>query len=134
MGEAKTWRDAKLPQWVKDSIEADREALALSAALAWPNEPSPEPMPFQWGDYDRMTGTPVVGEYWRVYGGAPERCIIRETNVHWKKWEFSSSGENWTTHVPRGPLFQTKRDAWLYALWNECNAAAIKLMKIRGKL
>ena len=134
MTEQRTWRDAKMPQWVKDSIAAETLAHRRHAALSWPTEAKPTPLPFGWGDYDRQHGTPVEGIYWdyRV-----NEIHIKENdgNVEgWKKWVFSRDGVRWTTSVCRGHLFATKRDAYLHMMWCECEKSANVLMKIRERL
>ena len=58
MTDQRNWRDAKIPQWVKDAVNAESKALRLTAALAWPQEARPTPLPFRWGDYDTLKGTP----------------------------------------------------------------------------
>jgi len=135
MTEERTWRDAKIPQWVKDSIEAETLAHRLHAALSWPTEAKPTPLPFGWGDYDRQQGTPVEGVYW---DGRANEVHIKENDgsigVNWKKWVFSRDGERWITSVSRGHLFASQRDAYLYKLWVECEKSANMLMAIKEKL
>lgn len=137
MMEDRNWRDAKLPQWVKDSIAAELRANQLTAALSWPTEAKPEPLPFRWGDYDRLIGEPRDGMFWSVAHGVEPVHIKANRGQHgqtWKDWAFSDDGEQWHTTVRRGPLFETERDARLYHLWSECEAAAKKLLKLRAKM
>ena len=68
MTEPKNWRDAKMPQWVRDAIDDERSQQALFAALAWPRESRPTPLPFQWGGYDMLKGAPSEGLFWRAEG------------------------------------------------------------------
>lgn len=139
MSEDRNWRDAKMPQWVKDSIERELAASDLTAALSWPTEVRPQPMSFQWGEYDRLNGTAEPGVYWAVNGsvdgtGRIEKVHIKRNEKHgetWKSWAFSSDGERWSTSVVRGLLFDDERDARLWLLWNACEAFAARLLKIR---
>ena len=135
MTEERTWRDAKIPQWVKDSIEAETLAQRRHVALSWPTEAKPSPLPFGWGDYGRQQGTPVEGIYW---DGRANEVHIKQNDVgigiDWKKWAFSSDWRRWSTTVCRGPLFTTQRDAYLHLLWCECEKSANMLMKIREQL
>lgn len=41
----RNWREAKIPQWAKDAIKAEMKTDALRAALSWPTEAKPEPLP-----------------------------------------------------------------------------------------
>lgn len=149
MTEHRNWRDAKIPQWVKDSILAESAAMELSAALSWPTEAKPKPLPFQWGEYDRVIGKPSPGRYWSISG--PNYIVAfdldlaanvegdEKTNLtRWKTWAFRdltrSSSPMWASTVILGPLFASERDARLYALWLECEASAHKLMNMKRKL
>lgn len=138
----RNWRDAKIPAWVREAVEAEIKADQKRLALSWPNERKPEPLPFWWGDYDKLTGNPDVGTYYLVQGGG--------RSTHWKKVEiveaknlsaadstrlnlhakyaFRSEGFNWSSSPPRGPLFATPREAALYVLWERCEAAASDLV------
>jgi hypothetical protein len=147
MTDAKSWRNAKLPKWMQDSIEADIGAWQLTAALAWPTETRPEPLPFRWGEYDRLMGEPYPGTFWSAHAtriqkfdlervknlsGADQTYIGGET---WKTWAFrTSEGGRWHTTIQRGPLFAMERDARLYILWRECENAAEHLLRLRKGL
>ena len=132
MTEKRNWRDAKLPQWVRDAIEAEQAADRIRAALSWPTEARPTPLPFRWVDYDRLIGTAVPGCYFHF--GAQPVHIRAHDGQGGKKWQFSSDGECWTTSVTRGPLFTTKREAVLNRLWEACEKAARELDAIRNGL
>lgn len=126
----RNWREAKIPQWAKDSIEKELERSALS----WPSDPDPIPLPFEWGPYDRLTGEPVPGEYWCFHGWTVHHVFIRKAEGRtWKAWEFSRDGEKWTDSIQRGPLFQTSRDAHLAHLWAKCRECARELSIIRSR-
>jgi len=130
--EERTWRDAKLPQWVKDSMQAETQAWELTAALSWPTEAKPNPVSFWWGDYDRLEGQPQEGVFWSPL--TSEAVHIKRNAGHgdsWKSWAFSRNGKDWSTSVHRGPLFDNEHDARLYALWLKCEEFASKLMKLR---
>lgn len=136
--ENRNWRDAKIPNWVKDSIADEFAALKLTAALAWPTQAKPEPVPFRWGEYDRVIGEPHPGTYWQArwnsYGGSVDKVRIKKNDgsrPSWKAWAFSGDGENWHTSIPRGHLFATEDDARLSPLWLACEDCAQKLMKLR---
>jgi hypothetical protein len=128
--EKRDWRDAKIPQWVKDSIADDLHEWKLTAALAWPKEAKPAPVPFSWGDYDRPIGSPVAGIYWSANGKA-RKVEIREKTAEdtgCKPWRFNEDGRGWSSNVVHGPLFSSERDATLYLLWSACEECARKLM------
>lgn len=135
MTQTQDWRSAKMPKWVKDAIEAELKSTALHAALTWPTEPQPEPLPFQWGYYDRLVGEPREGIFWDQ---SAEEVHIKANDGTagqiWKAWMFSTDGERWSTSVRHGPLFATKRDALLYILWRRCHANAAELHKIRESI
>ena len=136
MTDDRTWRDAKLPQWVNDSILSDMREWELTAALAWPTEAKPAPLPFQWGDYDRCYGEPREGVFWSPGGGSPIH-IKQNAGKHgekWKSWAFSYDGEKWGTTIKRGPLFDNEHDARLYALWCKCEEFAEVLLRMRRNM
>ena len=136
MTDERKWRDAKIPQWVKDAVELEIARVALHGALSWPTEPRPTPLPFSWGDYDNLRGTPVAGAFFHALLGYAGRVHIRpnEGKSSWKKWEFSTDGVRWSDSVQRGPLFAAERDARLYLLWDKCEAAAGNLLEARAGL
>jgi hypothetical protein len=137
----RNWRDAKIPAWVRDDIEAEMRADKLRLALSWPHEPKPEPLPFRWGEYDRRTGEPVPGRYWIALEHRVEEFELaqladlseeeRSGLRAWQGWVFRHDGRRWTTQAVRGALFATARDAHLYRLWLKCEAAAADLAKAR---
>ena len=132
----KDWRAAKIPQWVKDAVQAEIDQLAMTAALSWPTEANPAPMPFQWGDYDNLRGEPIPGKYWTKNGHILEIRPKAPTDkghriTEWKSWVFRTEGGEWTTDVQRGPLFSTQREAKLARLWDQCEAAAKTLLNTR---
>ena len=128
MNAPRNWRDAKIPQWVKDSFADEARDLRIRAALAWPKEPRPTPMPFQWVDYDRPKGDPQEGTFW----GRDGKVHIRKEGPF--KWKFSCDGERWTDSRTRGHLFATERDAILERLWVACESYANALAHIRNEL
>ena len=135
--DARNWRDAKTPQWVKDSILSEINAWELTAALSWPTEMKPTPLPFQWGNYDQLHGNAVSGVYWSIFSGGGSQVHIRpkqKGDEGYKEWRFSRDGERWSVQVVRGPLFATERDAMLWVLWESCEQAAESLMRLRRKL
>lgn len=146
MTDQRNWREAKMPQWVKDSIAEELKAVQLTSALSWPTEAKPAPMPFQWGDYDRLYGvTPVPGRYWAVSGNRPEQFDLQMVEnlpekdqvglTKWKNWAFKYEGRTtWSTTIIRGPLFDNERNAYLYVLWDTCEDFAKKLMKLKDML
>lgn len=131
----KTWRDAKIPKWVTESVEDDLYQFRLTAALSWPTEAKPAPKPFQWGDYDHLHGSPEEGVYWGTqYRSHVSRVEIKKNISTWKAWQFQVGSNGWTTQVFRGPLFDTEREARLYLLWEKCESVARELMNLRAKL
>jgi hypothetical protein len=127
------WREA-MPKW---AVQAAMDELAASKrrlALRWPDEARPTPVPFQWGEYDRLEGTPVAGTYWRAsYDGQTRPVHIREKAADepgYKSWRFSDDAKAWSTRPQRGPLYETERDAKLAALWSACDEAAAKLERV----
>ena len=138
------WREAKIPQWVKDGIDADLAQYRLTVALSWPTEAKPEPLPFEWGGYDHLQGVPVPGRYWaasqhefsRGFDLQSIKNLDVDFGVHkWKGWAFRRIGESdWQTSPYRGPLFATERDANLYALWLACEEYAKKLAQLRSRI
>lgn len=136
MTEERNWREAKIPQWVKDSIEKEAMSWQLTAALSWPTEAKPAPLPFRWGAYDYLLGEAREGVFWSPCDAYPIH-IKSNDGKHgetWQKWAFSRDGENWSTNIRRGPLFETEHDARLYALWEKCEEFAKVLMHMRGEV
>jgi len=137
--ETKNWRDAKLPQWVRDSIAADMKASELRAALSWPTKTKPEPLPFQWVDYGLLRGVAREGAFWSAFFASGNGYVLEvhikkndgTIGTHYREWAFSSDGEKWNTNVQRGPLFETERDASLWLLWAACEECAVKLADLR---
>ncbi|KQI67016.1 hypothetical protein AN189_17475 [Loktanella sp. 3ANDIMAR09] len=133
--DVRDWRDAK-PKWAIDAAKSELEQWQITAALSWPQEAKPEPVPFQWGDYDNLHGEPVEGVYWTATHGV-RRVEIREkneTDVGWKKWRFKIGDGQWSSSVTRGPLYPTQRDAFLALVWAECENAAKRLHTFKGML
>lgn len=130
--EDRNWRDAKIPQWAKDAIEAEAKALRLCAALAWPQEARPVPLPFGWWEYDRLSGTPVAGRYWGIAGGVNGYCVHVDVALIGASWRSAQDGRPFSAYsIHRGHLFATKREALLHMLWTACDDAARKLMNAR---
>lgn len=134
MAEIRNWRDAKLPQWVKDSIEAETVAIRKAAALSWPTEAKPTPVPFCWMEYDKLRGEPVEGVYWSASGNCIHIRRKFSDEYGWKEWRFSEDGVRWHTSIVRGALFSSERDALLWLLWEKCDQVASELAAIKGKL
>jgi len=130
MTEQRDWRNARIPQWVMDAVNAESKALHLTAALAWPQEARPRPVPFRWGEYDSLKGEPSEGLFW----GADGAVHIRKKPDGHSSWQFSSDGKRWSDCKVRGPLFRTERDARLNKLWDYCKECARTLAEIRAKL
>ena len=137
MTDQKKWRDAKMPQWVKDAIDEEMKAIAIHGALSWPTEEKPEPLPFYWTAYDRLEGSPIEGSYWTLAYSAYARPLhIRkrqegDNGMKHKTWSFSNDGVKWSTDVQHGPIFSTKRDAVLYRIWELCEKAASELYQAK---
>lgn len=128
------WREA-MPKWATQAATDELAAYRRRLALRWPDEARPTPVPFQWGNYDRLEGTPVAGVYFRSsYDGQFIRPVhIRRKQPDesgYKDWRFSDDGQTWTTQPQRGPLYETEHEAKLAALWNACDEAAAKLEKV----
>lgn len=133
------WRTANCPNWAKEAAQAEIDAWKLTAALAWPTEARPEPLPFRWGEYDILSGDPDPGLYWFSDAYGVKSVEIKKNDgaltSSWKPWIFRyPPSDNWGSSVKRGPLFQTRRDAALWHLWNECETAARALMKARDRM
>ncbi len=130
----RNWREAK-PKWVVDAAETEMSAMRRRLALRWPDESRPTPMEFWWGEYDRLTGEPVAGEYfYHSFDGHVYRLLIRQAAAGWKRWEFSGKGDHWHTSVTRGPLYAAEREAKIAALWAACDRAAGELEKLWGNV
>ena len=128
----KTWREAK-PKWAVEAAEKEIAMMKRRLALRWPDEARPTPIPFSWGEYDRLSGEPVDGQYFYVTGyGSNATIHIRkksEAESGGKTWRFSQDGARWHDTVQRGPLYETEREAKLAALWKACDKAAETLEK-----
>ena len=117
----------RLSQKARDAAERDMQSLRERAALSWPTEADPKPVPFRWGEYDRLTGVVEPGTYW---DSNAEIIHIRRKNdgdPMWKGWLFSRDGEGWTSIVRRGPLYRCRRDALIAQRWRMCRDFAFRL-------
>lgn len=143
MQETRDWREAKLPQWARDAMQTEIDQWRMTAALAWPTQAKPEPLPFRWGEYDRLTGVPRSGTFWSVGLHSVDHFDLCRTQdlqdadrdyiggETWKPWVFrTSTGGRWHTSVVRGPLFDNEADAKLYRRWLMCEDFARQLMKV----
>ncbi len=126
---SENWREAKMPKWARDAIEAELDQWRLTAALAWPTEAKPEPLPFMWGDYDRIIGDPLEGTYYAVPNSESLVQFDLAKSNHWKGWVFKPRGYDWSIMVVRGPLFARESDAKLYRRWLICEECARKLLR-----
>ena len=109
MTEERNWREAK-PKWVVEAAEAEMARMKRRLALSWPTEARPTPLPFGWGDYDRMEGTPIEGVYFNSYGNSVKQVEIRKATqtdkTYWKLWRFRYGDiGKFTESVCRGSLF-----------------------------
>ena len=142
MNDERDWRDAKLPAWARDAVQAEIDQWRLTAALAWPTQAKPAPLPFGWGDYDRLSGTPYPGTFWVAHEHRIEHFdVARVSDLSaddkmyldgqtWKAWAFrTSEGGRWHTTAQRGPLFDNFADAKLYRRWLLCEKYARELMQ-----
>ena len=128
MEEKRNWRDAKIPQWVKDSIAEEIDQWELTAALSWPTEPKPQPV-FWGAGYGQVGGTPEAGEFWRKRGSwEPEKVTVTLASTRPKV--IGSDGSISTGEV----FFRSKEDAHLHTLWEQCEAYAKELVKLRRRL
>ena len=129
MTDAPEWMQ-RLSQKARAAAEQDMRSLRERAALAWPTEAAPDPLPFQWGDYDALRGVPVPGAYWNLVG---DPIHIRESvkaDKTWKAWVFSRDGETWSTTVQRGPIYSSQRDALVARRWATCRRMAAELASL----
>jgi hypothetical protein len=138
----KDWRDAKMPNWAGIAVQAEIDQWRLTAALAWPMQAKPEPLPFWWGNYDVLVGEPRKGTFWsagrcwieKFYLARVADLSAEDKNkfggVSWKTWAFRShDSARWTTNVVVGPLFDNEADAKLYRRWLMCEDFAQQLMR-----
>ena len=132
MTKNRNWRDAKLPQWVRDQIDAE----LVAALLSWPTEAEPEPMPFQWKEHGFCAGQEHVkpGVYWfDSWRGADPHKVEIVAVRHGFDHKFDGRSDMSAPYV-RAPLYASPRDVILARLWRECREAAKKLHAIRSKL
>lgn len=128
------WRESAKPKWVVEEAEKEMAELKKAASLRWPIEPKPKPAPFQWGGYDKLTGTAVEGTYYMfhasVTAGVYNALYITEVTIRKKddsvfpEWQFSTNGGDFNNNVKRGPLYLTRRDAAVAAVWDMCEQAS----------
>ena len=142
MSDERDWRDAKLPAWARDAVQAEIDQWRLTAALAWPTQAKPAPLPFGWGEYDRLSGTPHPGTFWVAHehriehfdlaclADTPEEERSESSVSPWKRWAFRAhESGRWHTNPKRGPLFDNFADAKLYRRWLLCEKYARELMQ-----
>lgn len=140
---ARDWRKA-MPKWATEQAEAEMAAYRLAAALAWPSEAKPEPLPFQFGEYDREICAPGCagvqpGTYWSINRSKPVCVVIRKRiagdgGLAWRSWRFSVDGGDFRDTVFRGPLYASKREAALAVLWRRCEEVAPSLAHLRDSI
>lgn len=129
MADAPEWMQ-RLSQKARAAAELDMQALRERAALAWPTEADPEPVPFRWIEYDRLTGDPVPGVYWDWIGEPVHIRKSVEADKTWKAWQFSHDGETWHTTVRRGRLYRSRREALVARRWVICRGFAADLARM----
>ncbi|QDP60515.1 MAG: hypothetical protein Unbinned338contig1000_8 [Prokaryotic dsDNA virus sp.] len=125
MTEERDWREAK-PKWAIEAAAAEMKQWQITAALAWPREAKPDPLPFMWVDYDRCIGEPVAGTYWSCTSHVRKVSIRErdESEKGWKSWRFKEGNYDWNERIIRGALYRTEREAALAQLWAKCEDAA----------
>jgi len=117
----KNWKEAK-PKWVVEAAIAEMAAMRLTLALRWPQEAEPSGI-FGFGDYDRPWGEVRVGTFWISNGHTISNIEIRkrrEDEPGYAKYLFSDDGRKFSNSVPRGHVFELKKDAALHCLWRKC--------------
>jgi hypothetical protein len=119
------WRDAKIPQWVREAVEAEMEANKLKLALAWPDEPRPAPAFVV--DHDRYH--------------APESYVggrFFAPNQGWVALKSTSQVINLerggAPSRPWGKFFRSERDAVLFEMWRRCDDFAAQLLRMRERV
>lgn len=119
------WRDAKIPQWVKDAVEAEMKADKLKLALAWPDEPRPVPAFNVTSENAFAPETFVGGVFYSPYQGwVTLKSTSRTVKLEWGKEECRA----W------GYYFHNRRDAKLDLLWSRCDRFAQELASIRHEI
>ena len=128
------WREAKIPQKLKDAVEAEMFENELIIALSWPNEAKPKPVDFHWGEYDRLEGQVEEGTFYSENGHIIEKISIRKNtgdDKNYKKWQFSIGGSRWTSNtVTRGRLYKKESDAQLALQWSKAREFSKELRQI----
>lgn len=128
--EKRNWREAKLPQWVKDSIVDETDALELITALAWPTEAKPTPL--FWGvGYGQVAGKPESGKFWAPQGGSFEPV---ELEISMESGSARIVNRSANSQIYSQRFFRTKHEAELANLWSKCEEFAKDLRKIRRRL
>jgi hypothetical protein len=136
----RNWREAKLPKWVQDSIEAEMRQTALTAALSWPSEAKPEPLPFRWVEYDMLRGPATEGVFWaedarkleiRKRDNVPPE-MIRLGDMGYGEWVFRvGDAPQFVGQIVRGYLFASEHEARLWRIWKACEKFAAELLALR---
>lgn len=130
MSEERNWRDAKMPQWVKESIAAEMKASELTAALSWPTEIKPQPV--FWGTgYGQVGGSPESGDFYMPIGGGDCQAVTVKCTTYSVKIVAERGSESITQFQS---FFRTEHDARLFALWERCENAAKDLAKMRSAM
>lgn len=134
VNDVRTWRDSKMPEWARDSV---RQEL-IQAALSWPLEPKPKPLPFGFGSHDSMVGSVQPGVYWQNSIGFVSKFAVRlrvKGDMGFSRLVFNRNPDNplskWSNDVVRGPWFRTEKDACLFVLWEKCEDASRLLFSLK---
>ncbi len=122
-------REAKLPQWAQQLLEAER----VKAALAWPTEPAPAPdLVFD------NNGRPTVGERkdGYVYQVVPHAGFDgrgRVNKYYLRGWSLvgDPDAERMSGSRPEGAYYRLPRDAALALLWAVARESAKALYEAR---
>jgi len=130
----KHWTEAKIPVWVKESIQSDILENKRRAALAWPTEAKPEPA-FSIGGYGR--GQPIEGVFYKAPNGNGSDIRYRieaakyTISVHSSTVKFVGPNGAAAMHSkPQGQFFEKESDALLWAHWEACEYRAEDLLRI----
>ncbi len=147
------WRGANIPQWARKAAQEEIDQWRLRAALAWPTEEKPHPLPFWWDDLDVITGratlngSPYAGTFWAVHKRALSMqrfslTLVENLNqkdradlgeVGERNWSFRiGTSHKWDIIPVTGQLFEWQAEARLYLRWLMCDNFARQLMMVMG--
>jgi hypothetical protein len=119
-------REAKLPLWAQDALEAAR----TKAALCWPSAPDPEPIWREGGPASFSSTFGIAGRrVFSVRGSGLDLGVHKDVTAAYGL--LAPRSGNGFSHRPSGKYYATEREALVACQWQIARAAASHLRRLQ---